>query len=180
MSTWIALLRGINVGGRNTIKMDDLRELLKSLGFSNARTYIQSGNVVFDAPNRSAAELGDMIADAVEKSRGFRPSVHLVTPDRFERAIEENPYPEADDAPKSVHLFFLASSPSNPELEKLDALRAPTERFHLADDVFYLHAPNGIGRSKLASSVERTLGVGTTARNWRTCRKLQAMLSDAT
>lgn len=179
MPTWIALLRGINVGGRHSLKMADLRALLESLGLENVRTYIQSGNVVFEAPVEEAGELGEKISDAIEASRGFRPRVQVVSADRFKRAIEANPYPEAESSPKSLHLFFLFEAPADPDFEKLDEFTASSERYELIDDVFYLYAPDGIGRSKLAERAARYLGVDATARNWRTAIKLMEMIAPA-
>lgn len=181
MPTWIALLRGINVGGRNTLRMKELVSLMESSGFANVSTYIQSGNVVFDADddpalNGDAASVGERLSDAIEENRGFRPRVFILNADQLMKAIENNPYPEAADAPKSLHFFFLAEPATDPDLEKLRAAQADSERFELTNEVFYLHAPDGIGRSKLAANVERYLRVDTTARNWRTIEKLRKMV----
>lgn len=181
MSTYILLLRGINVGGRNVLRMGELAELLRSLGLRDVETYAQSGNVVFRAEREPSGEpewaraLEREIADAIEDGHGFRPRVLLFGSDRLEEAIESHPFPEAEAEPKTLHFFFLASEPADPDLEALEQVRADSERFHLADGVFYLHAPDGIGRSKLAGSVERHLGVAATARNWRTVRRLGEM-----
>jgi uncharacterized protein (DUF1697 family) len=172
MPTWIALFRGINVGGRNRLPMKDLVRDLETLGLMDIRTYIQSGNVVFRSRDRSAATLEKKIADAIEKRHGFRPHIVILSVDQLRAAGESNPFPEAESEPKSLHLFFLASPPAAPDLEALKSVKAPSERFHLAGDVFYLHAPAGIGRSRLAASVEKRLGVPATARNWRTVREL--------
>lgn len=176
MSTWILLLRGINVGGRNVLRMGELAELLESLGLREVETYAQSGNVVFRAEQEPSGTLEDEIADAIEECRGFRPRVLLLEADRLEEAIASNPFPGAEAEPGTLHLYFLASEPTDPDLEALEENRAPSERFHLADDVLYLHAPDGIGRSKLAGSVEKHLGVPATARNWRTVGRLAEMV----
>ena len=89
--------------------------------------------------------------------------------------MRENPYPEAETEPKSLHLYFLAAEPENPDLTKLHSLKTDTERFSLQGKVFYLHTPAGIGRSKMAAGVEKALGVPATARNWRTVNKIMAM-----
>ncbi len=91
------------------------------------------------------------------------------------RSAAANPFPQAVDDPKSLHFFFLADTASNPDLDSLEKLRARSERFELIQKVFYLHAPNGIGRSKLAASAERLIGVPATARNWRSIRKIVEM-----
>ncbi|MDX1623603.1 MAG: DUF1697 domain-containing protein [Gemmatimonadota bacterium] len=176
-STWILLLRGINVGGRNRLGMDDLKEILTSLGLENIRTWIQSGNVVFESGGEVSPDLADEIAEAIEEDHGFRPRVLLLSAEELEEAIEANPFPEAESEPKRLHLFFLESVPEEPDLEELAEAKAPTERYHLTDRVFYLHAPEGIGRSKLAGNAERYLGVRATARNWRTVQAVRDMVS---
>jgi len=98
--------------------------------------------------------------------------VLLLTPRRLARAASANPFPEAERDPAKLGLYFLAEQPRRPDLELLEGLRSGAERFALKRDVFYLHAPNGIGRSKLAAKVEKALGVAATARNWRTVAKL--------
>lgn len=175
MATSILLLRGINVGGNNPLPMKELVEILESLGLENVRTYIQSGNVVFESSGGPRETLGEEIAAAIEERRGFRPHVLVLSADRLREAMEANPYPEAETDPKRLHLFFLASPPPAPDLDALDEARDPTERFDLEGDVFYLHAPEGVGRSKLASKAEKLLGVEATARNWRTVQKLVEM-----
>jgi uncharacterized protein (DUF1697 family) len=93
----------------------------------------------------------------------------------LEGAVRSNPFPEAESDPSTLHLYFLAASPENPDLEGLEEIKDDRERFFLGDDVFYLHAPDGVGRSKLAANAERLLGVPATARNWRTVRKVMEM-----
>jgi uncharacterized protein (DUF1697 family) len=89
--------------------------------------------------------------------------------------VSSNPFPDAESEPSRLHLFFLAAAPENPDLDLIEALRAETERFALTGDVAYLHAPDGIGRSKLAARMERALGIAATARNWRTVGKVLEM-----
>lgn len=134
--TWILLLRGINVGGRNVLRMDDLVRLLESLGLEEPRTYIQSGNVTFRSSGEVSPTLDEQIAQTIEERHGFRPQVLLLAAERLERAVELNPFPEAEADPKTLHLFFLAATPTDPDLGSLKEARAASERFHLADDVF--------------------------------------------
>ena len=185
MINCIALLRGINVGGHNRLKMAALRSDLEGLGLRNVRTYIQSGNVVFqyDAGEIGAEECGDLaerIASTIDEEHGFRPRTLVFPADRLVRAMAENPFPEAEAEPKRLHLYFLADQPTQPDESAIEESAATTERWELRGDVFYLHAPDGIGRSKLARSVERYLGVQATARNWRTVAKLRELADDAT
>jgi uncharacterized protein (DUF1697 family) len=86
-----------------------------------------------------------------------------------------NPFPEAESEPKTLHVYFLASSPECPDLDALEGIKGERERFVLKDEIFYLHAPDRVGRSKLAANAEKLLGVPATARNWRTVRKVMAM-----
>ncbi len=175
MTTWIALFRGINVGGHNILPMSELRDALESLNLENVRTYIQSGNVVFTAKKHLSKTLSTRIAARIEQRHGFKPHVLILSTDQLANAIESNPFPQAEAEAKTLHLFFLGSVASEADIESISQRKSPSERFHLTDHVFYLHAPDGIGRSKLAASVEKLLGVTTTARNWRTVQKLWEM-----
>src|ERR671916_1164691 len=176
MKTYIALFRGINVGGNNVLPMKDFVALLENIGSQNIKTYIQSGNAVFQNKEENASLLSNRIRAAIKKSHGFEPQVLLLKPEEIERAIESNPFPEAESEPKTLHVHFLASMPKNPDLDALESIRSDRERFALKDKVFYLHAPDGIGRSKLAANTEKLLGVAITGRNWRTVRKVMAMV----
>jgi uncharacterized protein (DUF1697 family) len=144
MDTYIALFRGINVGGKNLLPMNELVVLLEDIGARNIKTYIQSGNAI----------------------------------DEIEQAMAENPFPEAETDPSSLHLGFLAFTPKSPDLKKLDGLKKESESFHLTERVFYLHAPEGVGRSKLAAATEKLLGVPMTDRNWRTVCKIREMAKE--
>jgi len=175
MSTWIALLRGINVGGNNVLPMKDLAAVLEGLGCSNVATHIQSGNVVLEKSRSDAMKLSQRIADTVLKNHGFKPRCLVLTADELEEAVVSNPFPDAGGDPKSLHVFFLAEKPTSPEFEMLNDIKSASESYALIDKVFYLHAPDGIGRSSLAARVEKLLGVDATARNWRTVSKLVAM-----
>lgn len=168
MKTYIALFRGINVGGKHVLPMKELVASLEDVGCSRVRTYIQSGNAVFESKERDAPRLSGKICARIKERRGFDPFVLLIDLETFERAIAANPFPEGETDPKTLHISFLISKPTSPAMKALEALKKETERFHLAEDIFYLHAPEGIGRSKLAASVEKLLGVPMTDRNWRT------------
>lgn len=179
MQTYIALLRGINIGGHNKLPMKELRELLGNLGLENVKTYIASGNVVFQGREINPAELEEQISAAIQKDHGFEPRILILKAAEIEAAVQANPFPEAEPEPKSLHLYFLTDIPENPNLEAIEEVKKDNERFELVDKFFYLHAPDGVGRSKLAGRVERYLGVTTTARNWRTVNKIMEMVRDA-
>jgi uncharacterized protein (DUF1697 family) len=175
MKTYIALFRGINVGGTNVLPMKDLVALLENIGSQNVKTYIQSGNAVFQSEEENASLLSNKFIATIKKSHGFEPQVLLLEPEDMERAIESNPFPEAESEPKTLHVHFLASMPKNPDLGGLKSIKSDRERFALKDRFFYLHAPDGIGRSKLPANAEKLLGVAITGRNWRTVRKVMTM-----
>lgn len=175
MKTTIALFRGINVGAHHRLPMGELVEVFQGLGLKKVKTYIQSGNVAFQTGTIGPPELLEGIRAAVHAGHGFTPHVILLGLEQLQRAVAANPFPEAAANPKSLHLYFLDSIPKNPDLETLNALKKENERFHLQGEIFYLHAPDGIGRSKLAARVEAALGVPATARNWRSVAKILAM-----
>jgi uncharacterized protein (DUF1697 family) len=177
--TWIALLRGINVGGARRLEMRDLVALAEGLGWRDVEAYVQSGNLVFRSPVVDPKRLGQQLEMAVTEGHGFTPRALVLSRDDLERAVAEMPFGrEADDDPTSVHAFFLAAAPSAPDLPALEEIRAPSERYRLWQRVFYLHAPQGFGRSKLAARAEKLLGVEATARNWRTVTALLALARD--
>lgn len=175
MNTYIALLRGINVGGHHKLPMRELARLLEKLGLENVRTYIQSGNIVFQSERTDRLQLAEAISEAIEADYGFRPHIFILDREGLQAAMRANPFPEGEENPRSLHLFFLDAIPEDPDLSALEAVRADNERYKLINDVFYLHAPDGIGRSKLADKVGRGWGVSITARNWRTVSKVMEM-----
>ena len=178
MNTWIALFRGVNVVGANKLPMKQLVLLLEENGCRDVRTYINSGNAIFRSRLSDGGRVERRLADAVSRSRGFKPRVMAVTPRELESAAAGNPFPGANRDPKSVHLFFLAERPEKADLAGLAALRQGGERFELKGRVFYLHTPDGFGKSKLAERTERLLGVAATARNWRTVTTLVEMAQE--
>jgi uncharacterized protein (DUF1697 family) len=175
MRIYVALLRGINVGGKNALPMKDLTSILESLGTINVKTYIQSGNVVFQSASKDMSSFAKRLGIKIREQRGFEPHVLVIGLSEVETAITNNPFPEAESEPSSLHLGFLAFAPTNPDLKKLESLKKESERFCLIGNIFYLHAPEGVGRSKLAASSEKLLGVPMTDRNWNTVCKLKAM-----
>ena len=128
--------------------------------------------MVFRSTASDAESLGEVIAECVERHHCFRPRVLVLSRDELRAAMEANPFPQAESEPKTLHLSFLAETASAPRIDAIEEALAATERYLLTQRVFYLHAPDGIGRSKLAGNVERLLGVEATARNWRTVTKL--------
>ena len=175
MNRWITLLRGVNVGGKNILPMADLRSALTDAAFNDPRTYIQSGNVSFGSELGEPAKIESRVADVIEARFGFRPQVLVMSADRLHMALANNPFPEAETAPKTLHFFFLSRPAAQADHEAIEAIKAPSERTSLTDQVFYLHAPDGIGRSKLAAKAENLLGVPVTARNLRSVQAIAQM-----
>jgi uncharacterized protein (DUF1697 family) len=172
MTTWIAFFRGINVGGRNILPMKELQGLLSEIGCVDVVTYIQSGNVVFRHKGGQASNLSKKIRQAVLDRFHFEPHVLLMSVKDLQSALLANPFPAAADNPKTLHLYFLSSAPTDADIDGLEKIKSTSENFELIEQVFYLHAPDGIGRSKLAARVEKLLGVPATGRNWRTAQKV--------
>ena len=172
MRTWIALLRGINVGGKNILPMKDLRDLLTKCGFEGVSTYIQSGNCVFRSDHADSDRIGNIISDAIEGKFGFRPVTLVLSAEKLDAISAENPYADAEDALKTVHLYILSKPADEANMDALETARAGNEAFELTSNALYLHAPDGIGRSKLAANIERHLGVPATARNLRSIHKI--------
>lgn len=172
---FIALFRGLNVGGSGRISMKELGALIEGLGLEAPRTYVQSGNILFRCEAARLVTLVAEIETAMQAVAGITTTVLLLRPEELRRIMDANPFPGAEAAPTSLHLFFFACPPPSPDLARLEALRAPSESFRLGEGALYLHAPEGIGRSKLGAGIEKSLGVPVTARNWRTATELLAM-----
>ncbi len=172
MKSYVLLFRGINVGGNNIISMKELKLVLEGEGYKDVKTYIQSGNVVLKVKSNPAKR----VASVVELSFGFKPDVWAIEETDFEKKISANPYTSYEG--KFVHFYFCAKRP-NLNVQKVESLIANDETFELKDNVFYLHAPNGIGRSKLVLNIEACLGVSYTGRNLNTVLKLRELLQNA-
>jgi uncharacterized protein (DUF1697 family) len=175
VKTFIALLRGINVGGARPLPMKDLVAILEAAGLLSVRTYIQSGNVVFKASKGTSRSLALQIATLIEKKFRFQVPVLVLNDVELSVAIRNNPFPRASATPNYLHLGFLCDAPEEPDFNSLEKLKTATEAYVLKGRVFYLHTPDGMGNSRLAAKVERALGVDTTFRNWRTVNQLHDM-----
>jgi uncharacterized protein (DUF1697 family) len=176
MDIYAALLRGINVGGHNKLPMLTLIKILEGLGAQSVKTYIQSGNVVFQCKEVDTIEFANAISLEIEKKCGFAPKVLLLTADDLDNAIDENPFPVPEGDASALHLGFLAAEPENVNIEKLTSLKTESEHYCLTPKVFYLYAPDGVGKSRLAAAAEKIIGVDVTDRNWNTVCKLREML----
>jgi len=176
MRTWIALLRGVNVVGKNKLPMKEFAATLERAGFRSVRTYIQSGNVIFQSAGGTAPTLASRISQLILEEFGFAPQVMVITGDELARAVRGNPFPAAHKDHKSLHLFFLSERPTKADLGALARLDAGREAFALKGSVFYLYTPQGFADSVLRPRIERCLGVYATGRNWRTANELLKLL----
>ncbi|EFM11670.1 protein of unknown function DUF1697 [Paenibacillus curdlanolyticus YK9] len=177
MTVYIALLRGINVGGKNKIKMADLREALEGLGLSKVQTYIQSGNILFES-NEDEATLRVRIEQEVEKSFQITLSVIIRTSEQLNAIAANCPFTEEQLATaaatcegESLYVTMLQEKPDSDKLDKLQQYQTADEQYRLADRDVYLLFGRSIRNAKLAVQVEK-LGVPTTTRNWNTINKL--------
>ena len=177
MNTYVALFRGINIGGKNILPMKDLVQILDGMGCERVKTYIQSGNAVFRTKENQATRIAAEISSKILQHHGFKPKVLLLSGTELEDAIKNNPFQTMEG--KTLHFFFLESTPVHPDLDELERVKSNSEEFKLDNNIFYLYAPDGVGRSKLASRIERSLGVPATARNWNTVGKLIGMVKQA-
>ena len=181
MTSYLALLRGINVGGANKVPMRDLRALLEDLGYENVRTYLQTGNVLLDGRSATSKKLAGEIEDAISKAFDLTIPVIVRTQRELERVAAGNPWPTEGVKLSSLHVMFLAESVSSKAVKTLDSNRSPSDQFEVKGREIFLRFPNGSGRSKLTVDYfERKLGNQATARNWNTVVKVLELMSTRT
>lgn len=171
---WVALFKGINVGGKNKLPMAELRALAQEIGFGEPKTYIQSGNLVFHC-SQDAARIEEMLATAVEERFGFYPFIIIRSVAALAHALEANPFATRVTEGKQLHMFFLDEPASKYDEAALRGLAVESEDFALIGDIFYLFAPDGIGRSKLAEKIGRYFPKRTTARNLNSVKAIWEM-----
>ena len=177
---YVALLRGINVGGRNKLLMRELASMFVEAGCEDVRTYIQSGNVVFRAAPSLAHCVSARISDAIVASHGYQITVVMRTAADVARVARGNPFLADGADTTKLYVGFLASTPDPTKVARLDPDRSPADAFVVRGDEVYLHFPNGVARSKLTNDyLDRTLGTVSTIRNWRTLCRLHEMASGA-
>jgi len=178
-ATHVALLRGINVGGKNRLPMAELSAMFERAGCSDVRTYIQSGNVVFGVGARAAAEVGGQVSAAIAKQLGLRVPLVLRTAAELRAVAANNPLLRAGEDPARLHVAFLAEVPKAAAGAALDPERSPPDRFVLKGRELYLCCPNGMARTRFTNDyLDRTLGTLSTVRNWNTVLALCEMLGD--
>jgi uncharacterized protein (DUF1697 family) len=189
MASHVALLRGINVGGRNKVPMAELREVVASLGHTRVTTYIQSGNVLFTSPESDTAKLASSLEAAITDAFGIESSVVVLSRDELAQILDRNPYP-AEPNPKLVHVVFLNAELPPDLLDRIKAAESASAAKGSRDTVtatgpaLFLHTPGGYGTSELAQVLFRIVGtpgkkgVAATARNWATATKLLSLCEE--
>ena len=189
MASHVALLRGINVGGRNKVPMADLREVVTSLGHTEVSTYIQSGNVLFSTADTDNAKLAAALESAIEDRFGIWSSVVVLSRDELAQVLAANPYPDEPN-PKMVHVVFLSAEPPGELLTRISAAESAVaakgsrDSVQATGQVLFLHTPDGFGTSELAQTVFKIItppakgkkhGLAATARNLATATKLLSL-----
>jgi uncharacterized protein (DUF1697 family) len=176
----VALLRGINVGGRSMVAMSALKGMFSAAGGAEVRTWIQSGNVLFRAGPAAAGEIAADVAATIARRLGLEVAVIVRTGDELDRVTKANPFLRRGADPKSLHVMFLEGRPSSARIAALDPGRSPPDEFVVQGAEVYLMCPNGVARTKLGNAwFEGKLGMRATMRNWRTVLKLAALARQA-
>jgi len=175
----VALLRGINVGGRNKLPMKTLVAIFEELGCRDVRTWIQSGNVIFRAPRTLVARLAADAERALHDAAGLSVPVVLRTAAQLGRAVERNPFLAEGADPAHLHVGFLAARPAAARVARMEPDRSPPDRFRVIGGEVYLHCPRGLARTKLTSAFfDSRLGTTITVRNWKTTLRLAQMAAE--
>jgi uncharacterized protein (DUF1697 family) len=174
---YLALLRGINVGGKNKIVMTDLSAMFVKAGCKNVRTFIQSGNVIFDASAKVSAQVPRLVAEQITNTFGYTTPVVLRSLVELEDAVSSNPFLKPGSDLALLHLVFLAAFPEASKVAALDPQRSPGDGYIVRGREIYLWLPNGVADSKLTNAYfDSKLSTVSTGRNWRTVTKLLAMM----
>jgi uncharacterized protein (DUF1697 family) len=172
---YVALLRGINVGGKNKLPMKDLAVLFQKAGCTEVQTFIQSGNVLFNAPTKIARQIPIVVPAEIEQRFGHRPPFVIRTAEQFAGVLENNPFPGVDE--DRIYVMFLAGVPEASRVKTLDPARSAPDTFVVRGAEIYLNLPNGAGETKLTNAYfDSKLATTSTFRNWRTVTKLRALL----
>jgi len=173
MQTYIALMRGINVGGHNKLPMKDLAAIFEKAGCDEVRTYVQSGNVVFAAGKKLAAGVPEAVSAAINDQFGYQVPLVLRSAEQLAAVVAGNPFARPGAEEKALHVAFLADDAGPDAAAVLEHLRAPAEELAVTGAHIYLHLPAGAARTKLTNAYfDRALDTVSTMRNWRTTKKL--------
>lgn len=177
MHTYISILRGINVGGKRIIKMAELKEMCVKLGFTNIATFIQSGNVIFQAKKFNAKELSIIISTAIVETFGFDVPVIVMELKELQKIKTTNPFlKDSSKAIEFLHVTFLSDIPIAEEFNKIKQGDYKSVEFYIIEKAIYLYCPDGYSNSKLTNGfLENKLKVTATTRNWKTINELIAI-----
>jgi uncharacterized protein (DUF1697 family) len=176
----VALMRGINLAGKNSLPMKELVAIFEAAGCKDVRTYIQSGNVIYRVAASKTAKLPALVAEAILEHHGLKVPVVTRTAAELAAAAKANPFLKKGADEKSLHVVFLADQPEKARVAALDAQRSPPDCFVPKGRELYLSCPNGIGNSKLTTAYfDSKLATTSTIRNWRTVLKLVEMTMEA-
>jgi uncharacterized protein (DUF1697 family) len=180
MSAYVSMLRGINVGGKTQIRMDSLRGIYEESGFSKVRTYVQSGNVVFESSEQDQVGLEKRIEAHIEQTCGFSIPVFMRQAEELQEILTCNPFlNDRNEDPSKLHVTFLQQTPLETAWSKLVAPSGIVDEFWRGERAVYLFCPNGYGKTKLTTLFfERKLGVSVTTRNWNTVKALYKMVME--
>ena len=175
MTAIVAMLRGVNVGPHNRIKMEDLRALCGSLKLEKAQTYVQSGNVVFTSNERDLVALATKMEDAIEKKFGFRPAVILRSGAEMRAIVKKNPFAKREFDPAKLAVMFLNTELPSEMRKQLEAIKVGPEELKAFPRELYVYFPDGMGRSKLSPAIDRVVKKTGTGRNWNSVMNLLEM-----
>ena len=181
MSVYISLLRAINVGGSKIISMDILCDIFTGLGFTYVRTYLQSGNVVFESSEQDRSLLVKQIESRIERICGYQVNVFIRQAHDLQHILANNPFLEmVNGEPNKLHVSFLYQTPLEAAWSKLVVPNNIPDKFARGDMAIYLYFPNGFAKAKITSIyLEKTLGVPITNRNWNTVNALYQMANES-
>ena len=173
---YVALLRGVNVGGKNRLPMADLRDIFTAAGCAAVQTYIQSGNVMFEVEQDLAERVPEVVTRAIRRQFGYETAVVMRSGEELRRVVASNPFDTSGD-PRFLQVAFLEDTPGAEAVSRLDPQRSPPDAFAVRGRNVYLHYPSGVARSKLTNEyLAAQLQTASTMRNWRTVLKLLKMV----
>jgi len=180
MIKYISILRGINVSGKNIIKMDELRKLFELLGFTDIQTYIQSGNVLFNSRSSNKTKMISQIKDSINKKSGYDVKVLIKTKDEIEKVINQNPFLKFDNVDiKKLYVTFLERIPEKEFIDSLIPNKKTNDVYKIIGTEIYLYCPGGYGKTIFSNNyIEKKLRLKATTRNWKTVNKLLQLASE--
>ena len=176
MIKYISLLRGINLGAHKKVNMIELKKMYESLGFENVRTYIQSGNVIFESAEKDENKIIAKIENKIKMHFGFDVSVFIRTKDEFNKIIKNNPFNKMEEG---VYVTFISKKVDKFPIEEIEKAKSDSEKFLYLGREIYIYCPDGYGRTKLSNALfERKLKMLGTTRNWRTVTTLLSIANE--